>query len=213
MISVHAREADGRWFGIAFVDVRLVATAVASTRRETLRFLDRCLPGDACRQVVEGGSLFAARVVAMLREIESGHEENKAFSLASDYLPQPLPAVLTAAAAIPIGYVASYGNIARVSATDARVVGRVMATNPLYPLVPCHRVVGADFSLVGYRGRRAQPELMAKLDRLRAEAHGWPGEKQVPLDGGSLLVCPVERVIDMAERHVSRASQQRGLFE
>lgn len=213
VISLLARESDGKWFALAFVGERLVATAVASTRGEALRFLERSLPDDASRQVVEGGSPFADRVIAMLRELESGHEEDKDFSLAAELLPEPLPAVLTAAAAIPIGYVTSYGKVARASGTEARVVGRVMATNPLYPIVPCHRVVGADFSLVGYRGRTEGAELEAKLARLRAEARAWPKEKEVPLDGGSLLVYPVERVIDAAEWRGPHASRQRKLFE
>jgi len=196
---------------VAFVDERLVATAVASSRGEALGFLARSLPRGVPRRTLEVGSPFADRVVAMLREIESGHEEGKVFRLATELLPEPLPAVLTAAAAIPMGYVTSYGNVARVAATEARVVGRVMATNPLYPIVPCHRVVGADFSLVGYRGRTAGPELAVKLERLRAEARAWPTEKQIPLDGGELPVYPVERVLDAAERDVDR--RQRRLFE
>jgi O-6-methylguanine DNA methyltransferase len=112
-----------------------------------------------------------------------------------------------------MGYVTSYGNIARASGTEARVVGRIMATNPLYPVVPCHRVVGADLSLVGYRGRTEGPDLDAKLARLRGEARSWPREKVVPLDGGSLLVYPVERVLDSAEWSGPHATRQRKLFE
>ncbi|MCG6928763.1 MAG: MGMT family protein [Acidobacteria bacterium] len=213
VISVLAREADGMGFAVAFVGERLVATAVASTRSEVLRFVERRLPRDASRKAVEGGSPFGDRVIGMLRELEAGHEENKAFSLATELLAEPLPAVLTTAAAIPMGYVTSYGNIARASGTEARVVGRIMATNPLYPVVPCHRVVGADLSLVGYRGRTEGPDLDAKLARLRGEARSWPREKVVPLDGGSLLVYPVERVLDSAEWSGPHATRQRKLFE
>ena len=45
-----------------------------------------------------------------------------------------------------------------------------MAGNPLYPIVPCHRVVGADMSLVGYGGKQTTGALTAKLSRLQAEA-------------------------------------------
>jgi O6-methylguanine-DNA--protein-cysteine methyltransferase len=67
-----------------------------------------------------------------------------------------------------------------------------MATNPLYPIVPCHRVVGADFSLVGYGGRKNLPALQAKLARLSKEAKGFATEKEVLVNGRRLTVYPVE---------------------
>ncbi len=206
MIQLHLSEAEGRWFGLAFVGERLVATAVAGTRPETLRFLRRSLPRGQASQAIEAASSFTDRTVAMLRELEAGREQGKTFELASELLEEPLPALLEAAAAIPIGYVTSYGNLAQVSRTDARLVGQVMARNPLYPIVPCHRVVGSDFSLVGYRGRTAGPELQAKLDRLRGEARGWPGPKDLPVPAGALVVYPVERVIAAADHHPRQRS-------
>jgi O-6-methylguanine DNA methyltransferase len=213
MISLYARAAGSRCFGLAFVGERLVATSAAGSRHEALRFLERSLPRGSSRRIIAVGSSFTDRVIAMLQDLEAGDERHKVFSLATDLLGEPLSAVLAAAARIPIGYVTSYGHIARVSDTEARVVGRVMATNPLYPLVACHRVVGADFSLVGYRGRTRGPELLARLERLRAEARAWPSEKEVPLEGGRMLVYPVERVLEAGERRALRASRQRRLFD
>jgi hypothetical protein len=88
-----------------------------------------------------------------------------------------------------------------------------MATNPLYPIVPCHRVVGADFSLVGYGGRKNLPALRAKLARLRKEARGFPREKDVLVDGKKLAVYPVEYVIRRAEKLDLGPSRQRRLFD
>ncbi|MBT3272982.1 MAG: MGMT family protein, partial [Spirochaetales bacterium] len=90
-------------------------------------------------------------MIKLLGELERGKEERKSYSL-SPFLSGPQRRILTAAAAIPIGYVSTYGNIADAAGSEARAVGRAMATNPLYPIVPCHRVVGADMSLVGYGG-------------------------------------------------------------
>lgn len=55
---------------------------------------------------------------------------------------------------VPFGATVSYGELARMvgSPGAARAVGRVMATNPLALLVPCHRVIGADGALCGYGG-------------------------------------------------------------
>ena len=61
-------------------------------------------------------------------------------------------AVLEEALRIPRGETRSYGWLAeRVGRPRAaRAVGRVMATNPLPIVVPCHRVIGSDGSLRGY---------------------------------------------------------------
>ena len=55
-------------------------------------------------------------------------------------------------AGIPCGTVATYGQVARLAGLPraARAVGHFMRTNTEPQLVPCHRVVGHDGSLVGY---------------------------------------------------------------
>ena len=55
---------------------------------------------------------------------------------------------------IPYGATASYGDIARsIGKPDAvRAVGTANGRNPLPIVVPCHRVIGSDGSLVGYSG-------------------------------------------------------------
>jgi O-6-methylguanine DNA methyltransferase len=55
---------------------------------------------------------------------------------------------------IPKGKVVTYGQLARLSGSPraARAIGMCMRTNPNAPHTPCHRVVGADGSLIGYSG-------------------------------------------------------------
>jgi O-6-methylguanine DNA methyltransferase len=61
-------------------------------------------------------------------------------------------AVWKACAEIPKGEVRTYGWIARRIGKPgaARAVGRALGKNPFAPVVPCHRVVGADGRLTGY---------------------------------------------------------------
>jgi methylated-DNA-[protein]-cysteine S-methyltransferase len=78
-------------------------------------------------------------------------------------------AVLEETMRIPAGETRSYGWLARRVGRPraARAVGRVMATNPLPIVVPCHRVVASDGSLRGYGGG-----LDLKAALLRAEGVG-----------------------------------------
>ena len=61
--------------------------------------------------------------------------------------------------AIPVGKVATYGQIAREAAKrlqresmSAQAVGGAVGHNPISIIIPCHRVVGTGSSLTGYAG-------------------------------------------------------------
>jgi methylated-DNA-[protein]-cysteine S-methyltransferase len=213
MIDIYVKKTDRAWFGLAYTEERILATVVSSTKEEAVRSLLGSIPLEVEHQIVEEGSEFAEKTICMLKELDSGNEESKNFSLAIEYIPELVAKVLKAAAAISIGYVTSYGNVAKTADTEPRTVGRIMATNPLYPIVPCHRVVGADFSLVGYEGRKNLPALQAKLARLSKEAKGFAKEKEVLVNGRKLTVYPVENVIKRATKHGSVSSRQRKLFD
>jgi methylated-DNA-[protein]-cysteine S-methyltransferase len=62
--------------------------------------------------------------------------------------------VWNAVAAIPYGETLSYGTIAAQLGTAhlARAVGAAVGANPIPIIIPCHRVLGVDGSLTGYRG-------------------------------------------------------------
>ncbi len=211
VMSIHVREMNGRWFGLASAGELIVATSVGATRPGVLENLVRCLP-TGTHLITEEPSEYVDKTMAMLVELEAGNEEHKSFSLASDCVAEPLARILKTAASIPMGYVTSYGNIARASGSDPRVVGRIMATNPLYPIVPCHRVVGADLSLVGYRGRKDVASLRAKLDRLRGEVRGHTEAKEVTIERGKIRVYPVEWAIRKADPAGTSSSRQMTLF-
>jgi O-6-methylguanine DNA methyltransferase len=211
VISVWVEKAGAVWFGVAYHGGRLVATASGENRKVAAGAVRASLPRGCDHQMVKEGSEYARSVVRLLARLEAGDEDAPFFELCPDCVGESLASVLRAASAIPRGYVATYGGIAAVAGTEARVVGQVMSTNPLYPIVPCHRVVGSDLSLIGYTGRQDPAALRAKLERLRAEARGFVAEKIVG-GAGSLRVYPVERVIAKAAREGLDAGVQLSLW-
>jgi AraC family transcriptional regulator, regulatory protein of adaptative response / methylated-DNA-[protein]-cysteine methyltransferase len=70
--------------------------------------------------------------------------------------------------AIPRGQTRTYAELARElgKPTAARAVGTACGANPVAIVVPCHRVVGADGSLTGYRwGLERKRKLLAAEQR------------------------------------------------
>ena len=53
---------------------------------------------------------------------------------------------------IPYGETLTYGDIAARIGSNPRVVGTACGANPIPLIVPCHRVIGKDGSLVGFSG-------------------------------------------------------------
>jgi methylated-DNA-[protein]-cysteine S-methyltransferase len=69
--------------------------------------------------------------------------------------------------AIPYGETCSYGDIARAIGKPgaARAVGMANHQNPISIIVPCHRVIGRDGSLVGYGGGLDVKARLLELER------------------------------------------------
>lgn len=78
--------------------------------------------------------------------------------------------------AIPFGETSTYGEMAERLGRPgaAREVGRANGSNRIAIVVPCHRVIGADGSLVGYGGGKTKPP--------PSRAGAWPVEKNTGYD-------------------------------
>jgi methylated-DNA-[protein]-cysteine S-methyltransferase len=68
---------------------------------------------------------------------------------------------------IPYGTTTSYGELARRIGNPAgsRAVGLANGKNPLPIVVPCHRVIGANGSLVGFGGGLERKRFLLDLER------------------------------------------------
>jgi methylated-DNA-[protein]-cysteine S-methyltransferase len=74
--------------------------------------------------------------------------------------------VLQELARVPFGEVTTYGALAARAGrpTAARAVGTIMNRNPIPIVLPCHRVVGANGSLVGYAGGLERKQALLRLE-------------------------------------------------
>ena len=73
---------------------------------------------------------------------------------------------------IPYGETISYGELARRigQPTASRAVGAANGRNPIAIVVPCHRVIGADGTLIGYGGGLPVKQALLALERRFAAA-------------------------------------------
>ena len=80
--------------------------------------------------------------------------------------------VLERLAKVPHGEVTTYGALAKAVGRPraARAVGTVMNRNPIPIVLPCHRVVGSNGSLVGYDGGLDRKRLLLSLEGALDEA-------------------------------------------
>lgn len=93
------------------------------------------------------------RAMGQLLEYFAGTRSRFTFPIRPKGTPFQL-AVWNALLEIPYGETRTYGQIAAMIGKPkaARAVGMGCNRNPLWIVVPCHRVVGSDRSLIGYAG-------------------------------------------------------------
>jgi len=190
MIKVYSQKLDGVWFGVASAEQQIVASSFNASQQLTLCNMLMIIPYNTPFQVFHEASAFARDTFASLKKIYDGENVNLSFPLAYAHLPTYTQKVLKATLHIPLGYITSYGSIARAVGGGPRAVGNIMASNPFAPIVPCHRVVKSDFTLGGYGGG-----LKAKAELLSREKRGFLQSKDVQVNGGSLRVFPAESAL------------------
>jgi methylated-DNA-[protein]-cysteine S-methyltransferase len=148
--------------GYDVVESPLGPLLVAATDRGLLRISFSGREPEA--ELEEIARLAGPRVLRAPRSVETAHREldeyfagrRRAFDLALDLrgLAPFSVTVLGELAKVPYGNTATYGELAVRSGRPraARAVGMVMNRNPVPVVLPCHRIVGASGSLVGYGG-------------------------------------------------------------
>ncbi|MGZ4851114.1 MAG: MGMT family protein [Candidatus Bathyarchaeia archaeon] len=187
MIEIYFQNINGVWFGVACSQQQIIATSFGISQQSTLSNILENLPFNVPFEVFDKPLVFAKNTLSSLKAIYDGQNVNENFSLDLTRLPPYTQKTLKATAQIPIGYVASYGTIAKAVGGSPRAVGNVMASNPFAPIIPCHRVVKSDFKLGGYGGG-----LKVKFELLVKEKRGFLTSKGITVNGRQLQVFPVE---------------------
>ncbi|MEE9285591.1 MAG: methylated-DNA--[protein]-cysteine S-methyltransferase [Dehalococcoidia bacterium] len=148
---------------------------VVSTRGLRAATLPHLTRDEALREVTELGALEPAsaadlgQLPPIIRALAEGQRASPEAAIDWDGLSPFRQAVLEETLRIPAGETRSYGWLARRVGRPraARAVGRVMATNPLPLVIPCHRVVASDGSLGGYGGGLPLKEALLRAEGAR----------------------------------------------
>jgi len=189
MIQVYHTKLNGVWYGAAVQDEQVLATCF-SVEEPDLRRLLRRLPDGIPFQVAEEPNQLLTNVLSALEEVFNGKDRKSyGFKIATAHLSSYTRKVLNCTCLVPVGYVTSYGAIAKVVGGSARSVGRVEASNPFPLLIPCHRVVRSDLSIGGY-GYGEQ----IKMEILQREERGYEESRGLKVEERELSLFPAECV-------------------
>lgn len=161
-----------RLFGSPVGELRAVA------RNGSLIELSFCRSGDArVARKGDGGAGIGVLDVAEMQLSEYFAGRRKSFDLPLELEgPDFYRRVWAELLKIPYGKTSSYGQLAaKLGAPDAsRAVGAANGANPIAIIVPCHRVIGADGSLVGFGGGLNRKRFLLDLESGRARLELFP---------------------------------------
>jgi len=189
MIYIHHQKIDEVWYATAIEDEKVFATAFSKTERGVLQELLKSLPYNVSFQMAEKSSSFSVELLKTLKAIFDGKDVSLRFAVATDYMPSYTRKVLEGTSMIPVGYLTTYGAVAKAVGGSPRAVGNAMAYNPFPLLIPCHRVVRGDFSVGGYgAGEKVKRELLQREDR------GYKEDRRVKINSETLLLFPIKRL-------------------
>ena len=178
------------WFATAIDQQQIITTSFGEDQQTTIKNVLFNLPFNMAFQIFHEPVPSAKNILLTLKSVYDGKKVDTKLSLATGHLPAYTKKVLKTTEAIPLGYVTSYGAIAKVVGGGPRAVGNIMASNPFAPIVPCHRVVRSDYTLGGYGFG-----LNIKIRLLNREKRGFSSSRIIEINDKQLMVFPVEYVL------------------
>ena len=190
MISIYHQKINDVWYAAAMENDEVFATAFSLNEEEALRHLLKNLPYNVPFQVTEKPSQLLAELLKTLKAIFEGKNVSpSSFKTSMGHLLTYTRRVLNCTSLIPVGYLTTYGAIAKVAGGSPRSVGRAEASNPFPLLIPCHRVVRSNFSIGGYGlGEKV------KLQILQREERGYEETTSLKVNDKALPLFPVKHL-------------------
>lgn len=189
MIYLYHQNIDGIWYGAAMKDEKVYVTLFATTEKKILQELLESLPYNLPFQLAKKPGLHSIKLIKTLKMIFDGKDVTSNFETIMGYMPKYTQKVLKCVAMVPVGYITTYGAVAKAVGGSPRAVGNAMAFNPFALLIPCHRVVRADFSVGGYG---LNGDVKRKI--LQREDRGYKENVKLKINDETLSMFPVERL-------------------
>jgi methylated-DNA-[protein]-cysteine S-methyltransferase len=190
MIHAFHQKNGYMWCAVALEDQEIWSTAFATSEKECLRQLLENLPYNQPFTFEEKPSLLAEKILGALKSVLEGENISWDFKFETKHLPEYTQRVLNCLAKVPVGYVTTYKALAKTAGGGPRAVGQIMASNPFAPLVPCHRVIKADFSVGGFGGG-SEGGIKIKRAMLEREDRGFQKPSKIKTECGMLELFPV----------------------
>lgn len=122
----------------------------------------RCFPGSPLERKED---VLAPYIIELVTYLQGGQNS---FTTPCDVKGTPFQlAVWQALRAIPYGQTRSYADIAAGIGKPAavRAVGTAIGANPILIAIPCHRVIGKNGTLTGYRGGLEMKKRLLELEQ------------------------------------------------
>ncbi len=129
---------------------------------ELVEWATKHIPGSPLVENIEKLEPFVVEITQYL------DGRRKSFTIPFEYVGTPFQqAVWQALCDIPYGQTKSYSDIAHDINKPAavRAVGAAIGANPVLITVPCHRVIGKNGSLTGYRGGLEMKTWLLNLEK------------------------------------------------
>jgi methylated-DNA-[protein]-cysteine S-methyltransferase len=161
--------------GLAWSEGSIVTCQLPDVdRHATVRRMQRLHPG--CEEAAPPA--WVATIVERVQRLLDGADDDLAdvpLDMASE--PEFNRRVYDVTRAIPPGRTLTYGDVARKIGEpgSARAVGQALGHNPFAPIVPCHRVLGAGNTGVGFSATGGVATKLKMLEIERAQLGDEPG--------------------------------------